>query len=125
MGREIPFRYQLLILKLFGYQLSYSDDWKGALLHFWGYINWIVLPIGAFCAFHSFFNNLNNITFFTESLASALNWTMCFIRVTIFFQRRHRLRVLIEDLQSCTNAGNLFTYHLMLRLKPLVISSTR
>jgi hypothetical protein len=105
MDQDIPFQYQISLLKLFGYQFNYEDNWRGYLLHAWGYCVWVCLAIGAITGTHCVLTNLNNVVVFTEATAYTASLIMCFIRVTAFFTQRQRIKKLYEDLMSMTEIG--------------------
>lgn len=109
MELDKTFKYQLFLLKLYGYQFTYEPNWQGILVKSWGYCLWACPAIGAVTGCHSIFTNLDNIAVFTESTSYTLNWTMCFIRFTAFFIHKKRLMKLVDDLLQMTKTGKIPT----------------
>lgn len=105
MESNRPFEYQLFLLKLIGYQFSYDDGWRGLVLQCWGYCIWICLGIGAVTGIHCVLTNLNSVIIFTEASAYTASLIMCFIRVSVFFTQRWRIKKLYEELMSVTENG--------------------
>lgn len=107
MESNKPFQYQFFLLQLIGYQHHYVHNWRGILLQCWGYCIWGCLGIGAITGCHCFLTNLDNVTIFTEALAYTVNWTMCFIRVSVFYTQKQRIMKLVDDLLNVTKTGRI------------------
>jgi hypothetical protein len=110
MKGKIPMSYPLFLSKLYGFQLSYAKNWKDSLIKIWFNFNMLCFGIGIISAVHAFAFNLNDITYFTESLVVCFNWTMCLIRMLTFANRRDRLRTLVEDLRAESRESKLENY---------------
>ncbi len=105
MDNYKPFGFQILLLKLAGYQLHYEKNWRGFLLHTWGYCMWFFLGIGGITGLHCTISNFSNVVIFTEASAYTATSFMCFVRVTVFFVQRKRIAKLVENLISVTETG--------------------
>jgi hypothetical protein len=108
MDSDKPFQYQFFLLKFIGYQHHNVQGWRGLLVECWGYCVWLCLGIGVVTGFHCFFSNLNNVTVFTQAIPYTLNWTMCFVRVTVFHLKKERIKKLLDDLLNATKTGPNF-----------------
>lgn len=106
MKTDEPFYYQLLLLKLMGFDLAYDESWRGKLLKFWEIFVAICLVIGIITGFHCFFTNLDEVSILTESFQTASNWVMCLLRVIVLNKYREKIKNLIFDLREASITGN-------------------
>lgn len=100
------YRTQLLVTKLFGFNLDYPDNWKGVLMRFYAFftITSCFFTIGLMLHFIAFENY--TIEEFSDAFGCIFAIMETLIKLIVIYKWRYKYKKLFRDIQTILSSGN-------------------